>query len=217
MGWSHTACRRRLGGRPLPAALRGPGCSGLRCGPRLTSGWRHAGTDGRWAPAPSCAGREATPAARRWLTEARQASPTPGLRRAGLRRSAPPPPGRPPQPPIPIRSARVRGYSRPFTSDPAPGSRAVWAPGGGGEARARARVSQWARGAGRGDVRRCRWSERLSAIRGRAVRGRAGLGRGGCPFCLGGFGTSPTAPPPGRERSRSHGSTRNSPQGPAGE
>lgn len=129
----------------------------------------------------------------------------------------PPPPGRPPQPPSPIRSARVRGYSRPFTSDPAPGSRAVWAPVGGGEARARARVSQWARGAGRGDVRRCRWSECGSAIRGRAVRGRAGLGRGGFPFCLGGFGAGPTAPPPGRERSGSYGSARNSPQGPAGE
>lgn len=44
----------------------------------------------------------------------------------------PPPPARPPQSPSPMRYARVRGYSRPFTSDPAPGSRADRAPGGGG-------------------------------------------------------------------------------------
>lgn len=37
-GWEAAPCR-------LP--LRGPGRSGLPCGPRLTSGWRHAGTDGR--------------------------------------------------------------------------------------------------------------------------------------------------------------------------
>lgn len=216
MGWSPTACWRWLGGRPLPAAppRSGPLRIALRPSPHL----RLAARRDRRSRSPSAevcwAGGDAGSSAMADRRSAgRPGSPAEeGGASANCPAPGPPPPGRPPQPPSPIRYARVRGYSRPFTSDPSPGCREVRAPGGGVEAQAQAGVSQWARGAGRGDVRRCRWSERRSAIRGRAVRGRAGPGLGGCPFCLGGFGASPTAPPPGGERSR-----RMVPPKPAGE